>query len=66
MKDVAEHQLLVECLDLIDCGILLLDSFLKDLITTAITIDWYYFSVRIINLKIKLSLVYHIAGDDYC
>lgn len=33
MKDITEHQLRIECLDLVKSGILLLDSFLKDLIT---------------------------------
>ena len=33
MKDVTEHQLRIECLDLVESGILLLDSLLKDLIT---------------------------------
>ena len=33
MEDVAEHQLRIECLDLVEGGILLLDSLLKDLIT---------------------------------
>jgi len=33
MKDVAEHQLRIECLDLVESGILLLDSLIKDLIT---------------------------------
>ena len=33
MEDVAEHQLRVECLDLVESSILLIDSLLKDLIT---------------------------------
>lgn len=44
MKDVTEHQLRVECLDLVEGGILLLDSFLKDLIT-------------LLSLNLKLRLV---------
>ena len=33
MKNVTQHQLRVKCLDLVDSGILLLDSLLKDLVT---------------------------------